>query len=336
VVGPPAGASGADIRIRDIRRSDRDSFSEVLLGSYAEFETMLGLGKRGAAEFADLFRPGIWFVLRTMRLFGLAPFRLFVAADGPTVVGTTMLLPWPVSGYILAVGVRASHRRRGLAGRLVGRAEEVAARHGRTWAVLDVEEENHPAFALYRARGYETIQSAVWLQCLSPRAVASAPRAGGTVRVVGKAGRKSAAAWCAQHAPPSITAILPPTPARLSHFESLGQFPGVAWETWSAGPSDSPVGYLSAAWRGTGMPGILFLPAVAPAASHDGFAHLVQEGTAWLVGRGSPAVVVAVPSWMRSFTPVLEELGFVVHLTTLTMARRLDGPGRSAGPPKGP
>ena len=84
------------------------------------------------------------------------------------------------------------------------------------------------------------------------------------------------------------------------------------------------------------MPGILFLPAVAPTASHDDLARLVQEGTAWLVSRGSPSVVVAVPSWMSSLTPVLEELGFEVHLTTLTMARRLDAPGRTAGAPKGP
>jgi len=84
------------------------------------------------------------------------------------------------------------------------------------------------------------------------------------------------------------------------------------------------------------MPGILFLPAVAPAASQEDVARLVQEGTAWLVARGSPSVVVAVPSWMSSLAPVLEELGFVVRLTTLTMARRLGVPGRSASAPKVP
>ncbi len=330
--GPP----GSAVEVREVRRSDRDSFSEVILGSYGPFEVLLGLGTRGTAEFAGLFRPGIWFALQLLRAFGRAPIRIFVASAGPTVVGTTMMLPWPNSGYILGVGVRPSHRRRGLAGQMIARAEQLSAKHGREWAVLDVEEENHPAVTLYRARRYEPIQRALWLRCATPEVVAAAGRAPASVRIVGKADRKSAAAWCARHVPDSVTAILPPNPARLTHLESLGQFPGAVRETWSVGRPNEPVGYLVACWRGTGLPGILFLPALDPGASHDELVRLIQEGTAWLVARGCAVVLAAVTDSVGSARPILEELGFSPQLSTLTMARRLGVGGGAAPRPKGP
>jgi GNAT superfamily N-acetyltransferase len=336
VAARPAAPAGGAVRIRELRRSDRDSFFEVLLGSYGPFEAMLGLGTQGTAEFSGLFRPGIWFVLQFLRAFGLAPIRMFVAVEGPTVVGTALVLPWPNSGYILGVGVRPSHRRRGWAGRMIGRAEELSAKHRRDWAVLDVEEENHAAVALYRARQYAPIQSAVWLRCATPEALAAAPRAPASVQVVAKGGRKAAAARCAELVPASLTAILPPNPTRLSHLESLGQFPGTVRETWSVGPPDRPVGYVSACWRGKGRPGILFLPALDPAASREEVVRLVQEGTAWLASRGGTVVLAAVPDSVGSAIPILESLGFSRQLSTWTMARRLRLERGSTSAPKGP
>ena len=308
----------------------------MILGAYGPFEAMLGLGRQGTQEFSGLFRPGIWFVLRLLRLLGMAPIRMFVAADGRTVVGTTMLLPWPNSGYILGVGVRPSHRRRGLAGRMIERAEQTAARRGRPWAVLDVEAENHPALTLYLARQYAQIQSALWLLCETPGSVTAVPRPPSEVRAVGKSGRKAAAAWCARHVPASVTAVLPPDPARLSHLESLGQFPGAIRETWSVGPSAAPVGFLAGVRRAAGTPGILFLPALDPSATQDDLVRLVQEGTTWLVAQGSATVIAAVPDHVSNTVPWFQELGFVPQMTTLTLARRLEADPSGSRGPKGP
>jgi len=323
VVAPPTFPLGGAVEIRELRRSDRDSFTEVVQGSYGPFERMLGLGAGGANEFAGLFRPGLWFVLQLLRAFGASPIRFFVAVDGPTVVGTTLLLRWPNSGYVLGVGVRPSHRRRGLAGQMIERAETSAERHGREWAVLDVEAENQPAVTLYRARHYEVLHSAVWLRSDAPGSVGAANRPAGLVRAVGKSGRKAATAWCARRVPTSVTEVLPPNPTRLIHLESLGQLPGTVRETWSVGPSDSPLGYLAGYWRGAEMPGLLFLPALDPAITPADLVRLVGEGTEWLLARGSPAVVVAVPDSLASAIPVIEGLGFARQLTTLTMVRRL-------------
>lgn len=70
----------------------------MILGNHGPPESMLRLAIRGTVESDGLFRPEICFVLQVMRTFGVAPIRVLVAADGPTVVGTTMPLPWPNSG----------------------------------------------------------------------------------------------------------------------------------------------------------------------------------------------------------------------------------------------
>ncbi len=338
MVAPTSAPGGGALRIREVRRSDRDSFSEVMIGSYGPFEAMLGLGTRGSAEFAPLFKPVFWFFFSLLKVLGVSPLRIYVTVDGSTVVGTTMVLRWPTSGYILGVGVRPSYRRRGLAGRMIARAEERTAKKGRTWAVLDVEADNYPALTLYRALHYQPIQTAHWLRCAAPEAVASGPRAPAVVRPLSseKGGRKAAAAWCTPRVPASVSTVLPPSPERLSHLEALGQFPGVVSETWAVGRPEAPVGYVAAYSRGGGLPGIQFFPALDPAASHPELVRLVQEGTAWLASRGSTVVLAAVPDSVGALLPVLAELGFLLQLSTVTMARPLGGGSPSAPAPKGP
>ncbi|MCI4364493.1 MAG: GNAT family N-acetyltransferase [Thermoplasmata archaeon] len=305
-------------------------------GNYGPFEAMLGFRSEGASEFRGLFGPGTWFLLRFLNLLGRPPLRFLVAAQEGRIVGTTLIVPWERSGYVLGVGVRPSHRRQGLAGRLVAWAEELALQRGKEWAVLDVEEDNLPAVTLYLARQYGTIQKTLWFRCAPPAGQAGADPPSAQVEVVGKAGRKGAALWCARQVPATVTSVLPPSAARLSHLESLGQFPGVTRETWAAGPHDARVGYLAAYWRGKERPGVLFLPALGAQATRADVLRLVQEGVAWLRSRGSPEVLLAVPDPARSALPFLAEQGFSPQLTTLTMARRLRGAGSPAPAPKRP
>lgn len=325
VEAPPARIL---LPIRELRKSDRASFISSILGGYGPFEDMIGMSRDGSAEFEALFQPGIWYLLRFLRIFGRAPLRAFVVVEADAVVGTTLLLPWPRSGYVLGVGVRPSHRRRGLAGRLVARAEDVARDGGRTWAVLDVEEENLPAIALYRARNYTTIQRTVWWRSEAPTRIATTAQ---VQPLSGRAERRQASEWVARQAPSELTSKLPPTANRLTHLESLGQSPGSAREVWEAGPAGSPHGVLSAIARGPTKPGILFVPAVGPDATRDEIVSLVQAGVGWLTGRGCAGVLVSVPDYMGPVASVLSDLGFSSQLTTLTMACPLPdgGAGRS-------
>jgi ribosomal protein S18 acetylase RimI-like enzyme len=327
--------TGNDLPIRELRRSDRVSFLESIVGGYGPFEEMIGLARDGSQEFDAVFRPGLWMLLRFLRLIGRAPVRAFVVADGGPVVATTLLLPWPRSGYILGVGVRPAYRRRGLARRLVAHAEEVAHRSGRAWAVLDVEEENLPAVALYQARDYVTLERSVWWKTDAPDGIGKVAGGGAAVRPLrSRAERTAAATWVARHVSPEVSTPLPPTGNRLTHLESLGQTPGSAREVWEVGPSGARLGIVTGIWRGASKPGILFVPALESGISRSELVSVIQTAVAWLGTRGSAGLLLALPDSFRAASPVLEELGFRRQLSTLAMARPLAVHDGGAPPPK--
>jgi ribosomal protein S18 acetylase RimI-like enzyme len=332
VADVPSPLRRSELPIRELLRSDQASFLESIVGGYGPFEAMIELDRDGGKEFAMLFRPGFWYLIRFLRAVGRAPLRAFVVADHHQVVGTTLLIPLPNSGYLVGVGVRPSHRRRGLAGRLVARAEEESQRTGRAWAVLDVEEENHPAVTLYLARQYTTLARIDWLRTASLAAAGAVPHGTVSVRALtDKAQRRRAAAWVTAHVPASITSILPPTDRRLTHLETLGMAPGGKREVWEVGAPGMPRGVLSATWRGAAKPGMLFLAAMDAGATRDEVVALVQAGVAWLSGLSCSVILLAVPGYVTGALPVAAELGFLPQLSTLTMARRLEG-----APPSSP
>jgi GNAT superfamily N-acetyltransferase len=336
-VTPAAPAPPASpVPIRELRRSDRDTFGESIELGYGPFEAMVGLGSGGSGEFNALFRPGIWFLLRFTRALGKAPLRAFVAVDRNRVVGTTLLLPWKRSGYILGVGVRPEYRRRGLAGRLVSEAEQVTRRSGRPWAVLDVEEENHPAITLYLARKYTVVQRSMWYRLADRPPAPSPTEPTGSVHALrGRPDREPAAAWVAGQVGAAVAMAVPPEPSRFTHLESLGTMPGGKRAAWTVGAPGAVRGVLAGAWRSANRPGMLFLPALDPAVPKGEAVALLRAGVAWLQGLGCSGVLLAVPDTAASVAPALADLGFAPQLATLTMTLRLDG-GATSAPPKAP
>jgi GNAT superfamily N-acetyltransferase len=332
VRGSPPAASAP--QVRELRRSDRDSFLEALGGAYGPFEALLGLDSQDTEEMAGLFRPGVWFALRFLRVFGRAPVRVVVAASGSRVVGTTMVLTWPRAGYILGVGVRPEFRRRGLAGQLVGWGEEVARRRGKSWAVLDVEAENTAAVALYRRRGYETVDRTVWLwrtPPATPSARAGSSRVG---HKIGTGEQRAASEWVARHSPEALSRTVYPLDSRLTHLEILALAPQTTREVWVAGTPQAPGAFVVACTRGSRMPGILFLPCVdpgMPAAELVEFAAGAADG---LLAQGSPSVLAAIPSAAATALPHLLAAGYTEALATLTMVRPLRGAPGPTGAPK--
>jgi GNAT superfamily N-acetyltransferase len=331
-----ATVTGPPIILRELRRGDAPTFIQSVILGYGPFERMLGLDRQGPDLYTPVFRPGIWYVLRLLRLLGVAPVRFLVAVDGGTVVGTTGLSRWRTAGYIFAVGVRPSHQRRGLARRMLDWAESTTARRGVRWAVLDVEEDNVPAVTLYRARGYATFETVHWFRRHGTPPPSVPPVSSMAVTTVPKSQREVAADWCRAHVPPHVGEIVPPEPTRLSHLETLGSFPGSLHETWAAGPVGAPLAYLTGARRTPGEPGLLTLVAADPAATADDLARLVDEGAAWLRRQGASATLVALPDYLDRARPALERAGFAPQLATLAMARPLRGAEAPAAGPKGP
>ncbi|MCI4367358.1 MAG: GNAT family N-acetyltransferase [Thermoplasmata archaeon] len=326
-MGIPASPPGeSHVVLREARRRDRDSFLQVIVGSFGPLERLMGLDKDHLGLIGAVFGPALWFLVSLLKAIGRAPARILVASDGPTVVGTTVWVPVDGFGYIGAVGVRPSHRRRGIAGRLVDRAEKLTAEKGPSWAVLDVESDNAPAIALYRARGYTTIQTARWLRLAGPAKVASPPRPTPPVRAVRGSGRSAAAEWCARQQSERFVAIVPPASRRFTHLEMFAQTPGVRRETWAVGATDRPLAYLIAYWKDRSTPGVILLPAVDPTVPREGLPDLVRHGVGWLAAKGCPHVIAVVPDPADPALPALEELGFRTEVTTFTMAVRVGAP----------
>ncbi len=61
--------------------------------------------------------------------------------------------------HIHDLAVHPDHRRRGIGGRLLGLALDLAARRGAAAAFLEVRRSNWPALALYRSRGFEVLSA---------------------------------------------------------------------------------------------------------------------------------------------------------------------------------
>lgn len=102
--------------------------------------------------------------LAQVRRFVLANLRAgapqFVALDGDRVVGWCDVVPRPRETMrhtgVLGMGVVASHRGRGVGGRLLATTLEAAEAAGITRVELMVLVENARAVALYRRHGFET------------------------------------------------------------------------------------------------------------------------------------------------------------------------------------
>ncbi len=322
--------------MRPLARSDAPSYVELVIGGYGEFERMLGLDRAGAALYEPFFRPGIWVVLRLLRMLRVSPVEFEVAVDGARIVATTGLTLNHGTGYIFAVSVRPEYRRRGLAGRLLGWSEERIVRRGGRWALLDVEEANTGAVALYSGRGYRVVEKVDWFRAAPAVVGALASVDASAVWNLEPSGRKAAAAWLARVVPAGVTEVATPTPRRLTHLQTLGAFPGSRSAAWGAGPVNAPVGYLTGSQRAKGEPGVLILAAMDPHADPALGAALVVTGARWLLSEGASSALVAVPDHAAAVGTALERLGFHRELSTLAMARPLASGGAPSAGPKGP
>ena len=87
--------------------------------------------------------------------------RVVIAEDGHALVGFVILDVEATEegrfGYIVTLDVSPGHRRKGLAGQLMEKAERAASREGCAAVVLHVFVGNEPAISFYVGRGFERL-----------------------------------------------------------------------------------------------------------------------------------------------------------------------------------
>lgn len=305
------------------RRADRGSYLDLVVRNLGPVDYLLGMEVRAPREMDRAFRGAGYAFLRFLGLLHRSPVTFFAARAGGKVVGTTIVLYLRESGYVAAVGTEASHRKQGVATRLLDIAEGSIRRRHRPWAVLDVECENASAYRLYRARGYQILQTVGWYRrkTSGPGQRSAIP---GTVRpVTTREELKAATAWCTANTPEKLRRVLPPPRGCLSGTEltSLPQWSENA--TWIAGDGGGTRGYARAYRSGAGDPGFLFLPALSAGIPPSEVYGLTSSALDWLARSSTREIVAPVPDYLAPTVPALESNGFEKVLDTYTMARAL-------------
>ena len=122
------------VRLRRARRSDR---GEVLGVDAAAFDTFWRLDQAALADALDA-----------------TPSRRFRVAVGPEVRGYLVTGRSAGRGYLQRLAVRPAHQRQGIATALVLDGLRWLGRHGVSQAIVNTQERNESALALYTALGF--------------------------------------------------------------------------------------------------------------------------------------------------------------------------------------
>jgi len=278
----PAQVAGS-VRVREVHRHDLDAYRELAVENAGELDKRVGLLDRFEEGVRFLRRPPVWLLLRVLRGFGRAPLRLLAAEDQGTLVGSTITMlvgPW---AYVAAVGVRADHRRRGIAALLMAHAEEIGRRSGRDLMVLEVDSENEPARRLYAGLGWRAGLRSCWWELPVRPTAGDPPRARRAHRTDCRRAHAASAAQLGYEFPEGSV-----HPCELV-CRGLG-----GWhETFAAGPVGAP-SLVVRAWAGkAGQSGFLVPVAIGTDPGPDE-ARVLEAGRAALAGAGSVSVFVPV------------------------------------------
>lgn len=153
-----------DVLIREFKKSDLDNVLEVANKSFAEEFEMIGFDPDHIRKIADqMFSILGKIFLGFLKLLGKEPFKLFVAETNGRVVGTTLVNTRGKAGYIGAVMVHPTYRRKGVATKLMKATLNYVRKKKLSRAVLHVTSTNTPAKNLYNRLGFKKFEDMVHL-----------------------------------------------------------------------------------------------------------------------------------------------------------------------------
>jgi len=253
MVAAPIAVSGSESGPRPINLR-KDVQGVLALLNHVFRPTLDAAGQRALNNLSLSNQP--WVILR-LRQFADDFVPGFVWEESGQIVGNVSLLTTDVDGrYVVAnVAVHPEHRRRGIARALMEMAvEKIEGRDGRE-ILLQVEESNAAAIALYDQLGFDTIGSVTsWRSSLSRMALLplspdeSGVDGAGPVRLRPLRRGEWAAAWhldrASVHADLHWPEPLPRDAYKMGFLRWLGNLlNGRRAETWVArSPGDTMVG----------------------------------------------------------------------------------------------
>jgi len=156
--------TGEDVLLREVKKSDLDNVLEVANKSFAEEFEIIGFDPDHIRKIADqMFSVLGKIFLGFLKLLGKEPFKFLVAEANGRVVGTTLVNTKGKVGYIGAVMVHPTYRRRGIATKLMKTALNYIRKKKLSRAVLHVASTNTSAKDLYNKLGFKKFEDTVHL-----------------------------------------------------------------------------------------------------------------------------------------------------------------------------
>jgi GNAT superfamily N-acetyltransferase len=304
------------IECRELRRSDLPGFTTVLAQGIGALERAVGIDQTSEEMIGSLRRPGIWVLLSFLRLIGVAPVRLYVGTLDRKVVGTTILVLLPETGYIAGVSTDAAARGRGVATHVIETAQATARTKGKRWFALDVESENETAIRVYRRLGYAEAARYGWYTGATP----DPPPPNGTLAHEVKGFDRPLREWADRLRPQSVRSAVPATKRSLQHLELITRANGLRTKRWVLGEGGALTGAATSHYIPSVRIGFVY-PSLPPDAADGVFERLVAPGLRWVRAEGATKLVVVGPDPPGSWAEALARLGVIRSVSTVLMVR---------------
>jgi len=305
------------MEFRRLRRADLSTFFPVLHLGLGELEHATGLDQDADTSYAQLSRRSTWALLRLLRILGRSPVEIYVAADGPRVVGTGTLLLLPQAGYVVGMSTDPGFRGRGIASRILALGRAEAVRRHRAWMALDVESENDTAIRVYRRAGYREVGRSTWFRRPGvPDPVSLAPEGSGAassrelteVLPHLEAGR-----------PTEYRAALPASPRTLSHIEIIIRGSRSRQSSWVRRGTTGTVVAVRAHFVPRTRMGVYIPLAGTTEGGSVEMASALDAATQWLRPQSPVSCLAVVPEPVGPVGGALESRGFRAVVSSTTM-----------------
>ncbi|MGP8076236.1 MAG: GNAT family N-acetyltransferase [Thermoplasmata archaeon] len=310
---------GNPLVFRQIRRADLPTFVEVIRLGLGKLEHSTGLDEGAEAVFQSLSRWSIWLLFGLLQLIGRPFVRVWVALEGPRVVGTGTLLMLPRAGYVAGMATRPEFRGRGVASRILALQQAETVRRGRDWIVLDVESENETAIRVYRRAGYREVGRYTWYSRLGiPPASTASPSATPTAS---KSELKEFIPKLDASRSADLRTALPADLRMLSHNELLIRGPRAKNQTWIRAPADATPSSVRAYFMPRSRMGVFFPTTGTPEPPADEMTALFASATEWLRPQDPRRCLAVLAEPVGAAGAAFEKMGFVAVVSSTLMVR---------------
>jgi len=307
--------------LREFRRSDAGSFFALLTSQFPEEEAMLGMRPDGfEAIIRRLYRADLRIFLGVLRAFHRSPFHVYVAEEGGTIAGVTMLTFAARAGFLSTVVVAPEFRRRGLARALIEAARRETARRRLPYVALRVLVDNTPARTLYASAGYRELDRQTYVVHEAPAAFGPFPPST-AIRPFRRSDAVTLAAIANRALSPTVREALP---VREQDFRSgtwADRLFRAETAAWVVDRGHGAEAHIAATSTPTTDAAHLSSPIVAETVEPALAAELVRTAASWLAPRRPARIVASVGRDNLRGHAALEEEGFHDAFAHLTLYR---------------